>query len=324
MASLYIDRKGISIKADGDALAFYEKGKRFQTVPLKLVDRIVMHTDVELNSTLIAKLCSMKIGLQVISGRCSHTSAIMYTPHNDARRRLMQYRYFDNEILSLNESKETVSTKLQGELVNIEKIKKLYKVKASVKAMVRSISSLLNKVDEAQSIDSLRGIEGNAALQYFGALEHLLPKVLNFHGREKQPPKDPFNSVISFTYMIVKGEIVNDLYAAGLDPFIGFMHTIDYGRESLAWDLLEYLRADADMFAAKLFADRILNKDMFSISEKGCLMSHEARASFYREYEAYAPVLRLKIRELISSLLSRILGSSLKEFDIVETKPYAA
>ena len=55
----------------------------------------------------------------------------------------MQYRYFDNEILSLNESKETVSTKLQGELVNIEKIKKLYKVKSSVKAMVRSISSLL-------------------------------------------------------------------------------------------------------------------------------------------------------------------------------------
>ena len=190
--------------------------------------------------------------------------------------------------------------------------------------MVRSISSLLNKVDKAQSIDSLRGIEGNAALQYFGALEHLLPKELKFHGREKQPPKDPFNSVISFTYMIVKGEIVNDLYAAGLDPFIGFMHTIDYGRESLAWDLLEYLRADADMFAAKLFADRILNKDMFSLSEKGCLMSYEARASFYREYEAYAPVLRLKIRELISSLLSRIFGSRLKEFDIVETKPYAA
>ena len=71
MASLYVDRKGISIKADGDALAFYEKGKRFQTVPLKLVDRIVMHTDIELNSSLIAKLCSMKIGLQVISGRCS-------------------------------------------------------------------------------------------------------------------------------------------------------------------------------------------------------------------------------------------------------------
>src|SRR5690606_21832215 len=82
----------------------------------------------------------------------------------------------------------------------------------------------------AQNLDTLRGVEGAAAAAYFGALTHLVAPSWNFNGRQRRPPPDPVNALLSLTYTLLHGEAVRALLGHGLDPALGALHALDYGR----------------------------------------------------------------------------------------------
>jgi CRISPR-associated protein Cas1 len=92
MTSLYVDRRGVTLKADGEALVFYENGERIGTVPLAPLSRVFMRGDVTLSSALLGKLGERGIGVVVLSGRKAMPTMLLGRPHNDAARRVAQYR----------------------------------------------------------------------------------------------------------------------------------------------------------------------------------------------------------------------------------------
>jgi CRISPR-associated protein Cas1 len=130
-------------------------------------------------------------------------------------------------------------------------------------------------------------MEGGAAAGYFQALTAAVPADLGFDGRNRRPPRDPVNALLSFGYVLVGNELQALLDAMGFDPYLGFYHQIDYGRPSLALDLLEEFRAPVvDRLVAKLFNRKIFQAKDFTVEpEHGARLHREALKRFFPLYE---------------------------------------
>lgn len=151
------------------------------------------------------------------------------------------------------------------------------------------------KLDDIQNnnIEQLRGYEGAGAAYYFPALASVFPTSLDFTDRNRRPPRDPVNACLSLGYTLLYAEAVHQIYQAGLDPFIGFLHKPHHGRESLAADIIEPLRPTVDQHVWRLFRERILRPENFTNDQGTCRMGKEARRKFYQEYEQQiAPLIR--------------------------------
>ena len=137
--------------------------------------------------------------------------------------------------------------------------------------------------------DDLRGIEGNAAKVYFGALDDLILKDKdNFymHGRSRRPPRDRFNALISFLYTLLFNDVRSSLESCGMDPYVGFLHTDRPGRASLALDMMEEMRPIADRVALRLINLGMISAEGFKEDlGSSFTMDDETRATVIREWQ---------------------------------------
>lgn len=156
----------------------------------------------------------------------------------------------------------------------------------SIKQMLHSLASL----EETDTRSELMGIEGIAAKAYFGAFPQMIlrnEETFVFDGRTRRPPLDPVNAMLSFAYTLLGNEITGALEAVGLDPAVGFLHTVRPGRTSLALDLLEELRAPlADRFVVTQINLGVFTKKDFLKKENGAVfLTDDARKCFLTAWQ---------------------------------------
>lgn len=315
MTSLYVDRRGVTLKADGEALVFYENNARVGTVPLAPLSRVFLRGDVTLSSSLLGKLGARGIGVVVLSGRKAEPTMLLGRPHNDAARRVTQYRLSQNAAFCLRFGQTLVEAKLRSQAAFLaerrdEEPRSRYLLTHSLRRLENAIAG----VNQQASVGSLRGLEGAGAAAYFEAYGDLLPERLGFSARNRRPPKDPVNAALSLGYTLLHAETVLALYGAGFDPFIGFYHTLDFGRESLACDVVEPLRVEVDRHMLNLFRSEKLRADDFSTVDGGCWLGKAGRARFYAEWESLAERLRKRLAES-----SRDLAAAFGQPDVAES-----
>ena len=159
-----------------------------------------------------------------------------------------------------------------------------------MKAASGFLKQSLEFIQASQSKDQLRGYEGEAASIYFGVFDQLIlqqKRDFAFHGRNKRPPLDPVNALLSFVYTLLTHTITSALETVGLDPYVGYLHTDRPGRASLSLDLIEELRAVlADRFVLSLINKKMVSKKNFSKKENGAvLMDDEARRKVLTEWQ---------------------------------------
>jgi CRISPR-associated protein Cas1 len=154
-------------------------------------------------------------------------------------------------------------------------------------ATVEDLEARLNHIDSTPSLDTLRGVEGSAAAAYFEAFATMVPRELGFPGRQRRPPKDPVNALLSFGYVLVGNELQSLLDGIGFDPYIGFFHRLDYGRPSLALDLVEEFRpALVDRLTLSLLNRKILDRHHFEPTPEGGLyLDREGKRRYFAEHE---------------------------------------
>ena len=145
-------------------------------------------------------------------------------------------------------------------------------------------------VQNSQSMDQLRGYEGEAASVYFSVFDEMIlqqKKDFSFEGRNKRPPTDNVNAMLSFVYTLLANNIASALETVGLDPYIGMMHTERPGRVSLALDLIEELRPVlADRFVLSVINKKVVSAKDFLKKENGAvLMKDDARKRFLSEWQ---------------------------------------
>lgn len=306
MTTLFIDRKGISLRADGGVLAFYDDTGRIGTVPLRLLERVCIRGDVGLSASVLGALGEQGIGLLVLNGRKRQPVLMMPALKADSRRRAAQYAVAKNVQACLRLARGWVAEKLSAQAQMLCRLaeRRQGAVAASLSEAARQIDILHHRVIETVcGLDSLRGLEGAAAARYFSAWADFLPKSWHFSGRNRRPPKDGINAVLSLGYTLLHFEWVREIYLCGLDPFVGFYHVPEYGRESLACDLLESMRPLFDCWLLDQVGGGLFRPEDFSMAGEACLMGKAARLRFYPAYEDAAKSWRDRMVESCRRLL---------------------
>ena len=313
MSTLYIDRKELEIRLDGKSLALYCSNKRQSTVPLGILDRLIITgNNITLSSNVIATLASLGIAVIILAGRHQQKIASIWgTPHNDASIRLGQYYLSQDKNTCLNQSRHIIRSKFIHQLDFIKSVKiKRKDLRKPLSDFIKQINHYIQRLEETTSIDSLLGLEGASASSYFTAYKSIFPPALSFTNRNRRPPRDPINSILSLSYTLLHYEAVQNIYKTGLDPYIGFYHQPSFGRESLACDLIEPLRPICDKFTYNLFRSSTLRIDHFSIDEDKCLLTKTGRAYFYKAWEEQNPVIRRYLRLSCRNLAKYIKSES--------------
>lgn len=307
MTSLYVDRRGVELELDGDALVFREQGTRTGTVPIAPLSRVFLRGDVRLQTSVLGKLGERGIGVIILSGRKAEPTMLLARPHNDAARRVVQYRLSDDAAFCLAFSRSLVFDKVSAQRDYAQGLREIALAhRYELTLVLLTLDQILPRIAQMSTIAALRGIEGAASAAHFKGIAAIAAPRLNFSQRNRRPPRDPLNAVLSLGYTLLHTEAVLALHGAGLDPFIGFYHQLDFGRESLACDLVEPIRIEVDSFALQLFRKEILKPEFFTTSEKGCFMGKNGRAAFYAEWERQAERLRKILTAHITKLTERL------------------
>ena len=310
MGTLYIDRRDITLRKDGDTIAFYVNGRKEGITPIKPLKRVVISSHVLIESQLLGKLAEENVTVVFLSGRYSRFRAMLHGRlHNNGILRLRQYERLASPF-ALTWAKEVIGRKLLEEVVLL---KDLLEVRMDKKLLVQnaiaSLESIMDSVDNAIDMATLRGLEGGAGGVYFSAYTGLFPEALGFRKRTRRPPQDPVNALLSLTYTLVHYEAVREIELTGLDPVMGFYHSFDYGRESLACDVMEPLRPLADRFVYTLFNNREFTKRDFTqdTDRGGWYLRKSGRKRFYHLYEDWCEDVRGELSALVRELAKRIM-----------------
>ncbi|MCS6897770.1 MAG: CRISPR-associated endonuclease Cas1 [Nitrospira sp.] len=308
--TVYLDRKGAELRLDGGAMAVYVAGDRDGMVPLAPVDRVVVIGRQTMDTALLHHWAEQGISVLFLSGRShSFRGRLVGRLHNHARLRVAQYGA-QRSPLAFALAVEWITAKLNGQA---SFLKEAAEVRADRRAELLFAAGVIEetkaKAAGAQTVERLRGLEGAAAATYFGALPSLFPPSLGFEGRERRPPRDPVNALLSLTYTLVHWEWVRECEVIGLDPLIGFYHDLDYGRESLACDLLEPFRPVVDRWIWALVREQRFEARDFACERDrpGCSLKKGARGRYYQVYEQWMAGHRSHMRETVEALARRLL-----------------
>lgn len=313
MASLILDNRALTLRIDGEALAFYEAGERRGSLPLKLLDRVVLQGDLGLSAGVLTRLAENGTAVLMLSKRHSRRQAVVLGPlHNDAAIRLAQAQLVADTDWSARWSQRQVAAKVQGQLRLLRRaLDQRPGARRPLTAAIASLEAILAQLNPRTvpppQPERCRGLEGAAARAYFAGFAALFPPALGFTGRNRRPPRDPVNACLSLAYTLLHFDAVRSAHIAGLDPLLGFYHRPAFGRESLASDLIEPLRPHADAWVWQLFRERTLREDHFGRDGDACLLGKAGRETFYKHYEGFAgPPRRLLRRQ------SRLLAAFLR------------
>jgi CRISPR-associated protein Cas1 len=311
MATLVLDRSNLELRSDGAALAVYEGGERRGSIPLKLLDRVVLQGTIRLDTGVLGRLADAGVPTIVLGARTSRRLAIlMAPPHRDCSIRLAQFHKALDPAWCLAWSRRLVLGKARAQLRLLQRAiaerpdqrKPLADAIATIQAAACSLSG-------DGSVDRIRGLEGACAAAHLHGYCALFAPSLEFRGRNRRPPRDPVNAALSLAYTLLHFDAVRAAHAAGLDPMVGFYHRPARGRESLACDLIEPLRPRADAWIRTLFQERTLRAEHFTIDKGACLLGKAGRERFYGAWESYAVLPRRWLRRQCAALAAALRGA---------------
>jgi CRISPR-associated protein Cas1 len=155
-------------------------------------------------------------------------------------------------------------------------------------SVIDTLDHGIAETEEVDSVDSLSGIEGSCTRAYFSIFGQMLSGIALWEGRSRRPPKDPVNALLSLGYVLLSNELASLLGALSLDPCIGFLHGMRYGRMSLALDLVEEFRHGlVDILTLNLLGRGSLKEEDFDTSrpEEGVILTDEALKRYFGFYE---------------------------------------
>ncbi|AUM00249.1 MAG TPA: CRISPR-associated endonuclease Cas1 [Pseudothauera hydrothermalis] len=310
MATLLLDRADLEIRMTDGALALFENGCRSQTIPLRLIDRVIVQgARTRIDTAVLIKLAEAGATTLLLSPRAGRQVAIVLGPaHNEAAIRLAQAR----RTLDLNFcnrwAQQLVIAKLrrQHRLLHKAQAHRPDLRKALFDACGQLADALTQATETGISSARLRGLEGSAARAYFRAYTALFAAALNFTGRNRRPPRDPVNACLSLAYTLLHFEAVRAAHAAGLDPLLGYYHRPAFGRESLACDLIEPLRPHVDAWIWQQFTVGTLRAEHFFADKGACLLGKAGRGHFYANWERFAPAPRRWLRQACTRLARQL------------------
>jgi CRISP-associated protein Cas1 len=276
--TLYITTQGAYLKKDGETvIVSVEKETRLR-VPIHTLSGIVCFGNVACSPFLMGFCAERQVGLSFLSEHGRFLARVEGETKGNVLLRREHYRIAD----SGSASTEIARGFLIGKLANSRQVLlrggREREDPVEVENLDRAAAYLarqLKEVEKKDSLEGLRGLEGDAARTYFGAFPHLIlsdSPAFEFRERSRRPPLDPVNALLSYLYTLLTHDVRGALESVGLDSFVGFLHRDRPGRAGLALDLMEELRPFvADRLALSLINRKQIREEHFRSAETGAV-----------------------------------------------------
>lgn len=280
--TLYVTTPEAYLSKDGLNVVVSVKQNEIFRIPIHNIEQIITFGYMGASPGLMKLCADNNVSLTFLSPQGRYISRSQGPTRGNVLLRKAQYKNSDELNYALHLSKLFIGGKIQN-YRNI--LRRFIRDNGDDEAIERVCEELLRckrRVLNAESIDSVRGIEGEAATAYFGVFSRLLlnrKEDFVFEGRNRRPPKDAINAMLSFVYTLICNDMTSALETVGLDPYVGFMHTLRPGRASLSLDMMEELRAYlGDRLVLSLInRKQITIKDFIKQGDEGIVMTDSGR-----------------------------------------------
>jgi CRISPR-associated protein Cas1 len=310
MTTLYITEPYSVIKKDGETLVIHipenktaNKPARKVETPLIKITEVVILGDSALTPQALAALLEQKAEITFLNAFGGFRGRVIPPESKNSLLRLNQFRVHEDARRSFELARQFVS----GKLHNMKTLLLRSNRRLNDPVIARAAESLRGIQEQVEKLQSdgeppaepdkpqkgtawgtLQGYEGAGSAEYFEGFGKLLrgDPALQFETRNRRPPRDPVNALLSYGYSLLHHQCSSALQTAGLDPYIGFLHSSQYSKPALALDLMEEFRAPiVDSVVVTLVNNRILKADDF-IAEMGTFrLKDGARRTFLEKYE---------------------------------------
>ena len=281
--TLYIINPDQYLSLDGENVVVKLGGETVGRAPLHNLDGIVTFGYTGASPRLMEACAEYNITLTFLSTSGKFLARVVGETKGNVVLRKSQYQKSEDELESLNIAKSCILGKVFNCRWVLERAARDHSLQIDCEKVRHASGLLKNSLDyikQSSSLDELRGFEGEAASIYFSVFDELILQQKSdfvFNGRNRRPPLDAVNALLSFVYTLLTGMVQSSLESVGLDPYVGFLHRDRPGRASLALDMMEELRPVlADRFVLSLINKRMVSIKGFYKKESGAVVMDDA------------------------------------------------
>jgi CRISPR-associated protein Cas1 len=333
---LYLNSQGVKLGKSGAVLQVKDKEKLLQEVRIGEICQVNLMGNVQITTQAVQALCDAEVPICYFSmGGWFYGITLGLNTKNVFLRR-NQFRLSEQEYFARTISRRLVAGKIRNQRTLLQR----NHVEPKRQTLV-GMKEMADRAEGAGSLEELLGIEGNAARMYFGEFGGMMkpdeeaearPLPFEVDGRNRRPPRDPVNAMLSLGYSLLAKDLTVACYAVGFDPYVGFFHQPRFGRPALALDLMEPFRAlivDSAVLTA-VNTGMVTARD-FVRAGGAVALTAGGRKAFFRAYEMRMDSLvthplfeyRVSYRRLLeiqSRLLARVVEGEIGEYPVFTTR----
>lgn len=268
--TLFITTPDIYLSLKGENVVVTKDETQLGRIPLHNLESICTFGYAGASPALMHACASQNIALTFLSRSGRFLARVIGESKGNVVLRKVQYRISDNEVESAKIARNFIFAKVANQKWILERMTRDYPMRLDVPALKQTSSELSNSLKDilqTNDLEQLRGFEGQAAYNYFKCFDQMIlqqREAFFFKTRNRRPPTDNVNALLSLAYTLLSSDVAAALEAVGLDAYVGFLHRDRPGRASLALDVMEELRGVvADRFVLKIINKKILTVNDF-------------------------------------------------------------
>jgi CRISPR-associated protein Cas1 len=335
---LYVNTQGFRVGKSGEVLQVKDKEKTVQEVRIGEVCQVNLLGNIQISTQAVQSLCEAGVPVSYFSMGGYFYGITTGLNTKNVTLRKAQFRLADSEWFPLSLARALVAGKVRNQRTMIQR-NHIEPKKSSLGVM----KAMAERAERAESLESLLGIEGTAARAYFEEFAGMIKPgedaepaskefSFDFEGRNRRPPRDPVNALLSLAYSMLAKDLTIACYAAGFDPYMGFYHQLRHGRPGLALDLMEPFRPlIADSAVLTAVNTRMVTAKDFIRAGEAVALTPAGRKGFFRAYELRMDTLvthplfeyRVSYRRLLeiqTRLLARVIEGEIASYPVFVTR----
>jgi len=290
MAYLYLTEQGSILRKAGDRLLVEKDDTVLLDIPYHKLEAVLLFGNVQVTTQAMGELLEKGVNMSLFSSHGMYRGALTPPRGKNIDLRISQFQTFRDTDRALSIARGTVQAKIANGVAVLNLYRRHGEVSEDFDLRKTALADAVTAAGTVRDLAALDGTEGAAAHEYFSLVMQFNKSEMPWTGRAKHPAPDPLNALLSLTYTLLMNEAAALLEGAGLDPFLGFLHQVDYGRPSLALDLVEPFRhAVADRFVLRMVNTRVLDAADFQPGGPGhgLFLAPKPMKRYFAEYERW-------------------------------------
>jgi CRISP-associated protein Cas1 len=290
VAYLYLTEQGSILRKAGDRLIVEREDEVLLDLPYHKLETVLLFGNVQVTTQAMGELLEKGVNLSLFSRQGLYRGSLAPPRGKNVELRIAQFETFRDHERALRNARATVTAKIANGVAVLDLMRRHTDPGGDFDARRNALAAAVDGVGGAADIAALDGMEGAAAREYFSLVMLFNRSEMKWPGRVKHPATDPLNALLSLTYTLLMHEAAALLEGAGLDPYLGFLHQPDYGRPSLALDVVEPFRHPvADRLTLMLVNKRLLEESDFQSGgpDHGVYLEPKAMRRYFAEYERW-------------------------------------